>query len=52
MAAVATGIVYVGSMIKIADVTDGTSNTYLLGEKYLVPDDYENGNDAATTKTQ
>ena len=40
------GIIYVGSLIKIADITDGTSNTYLLGEKYLDPDNYANGNDA------
>ena len=36
---------YVGSLIKMADVTDGTSNTYLLGEKYLSPDYYANGLD-------
>ncbi|MBU4397903.1 MAG: DUF1559 domain-containing protein, partial [Planctomycetes bacterium] len=45
IAKVATGIVYMGSLIKIADVTDGTSNTYLVGEKYLNPDDYETGSD-------
>ena len=40
---VATGIVYVGSMVKMADIRDGTSNTYLLGEKYLDPDYYTTG---------
>ena len=45
VARVATGIVYVGSLIKMADVTDGTSNTYLLGEKYLCPDYYADGID-------
>ena len=32
VAKVATGIVFCGSMITMADVTDGASNTYLLGE--------------------
>ncbi|MBU4272350.1 MAG: DUF1559 domain-containing protein [Planctomycetes bacterium] len=41
----ATGVVYCGSLIKMADVTDGTSNTYLVGEKYLRPDDYATGLD-------
>jgi prepilin-type processing-associated H-X9-DG protein len=45
IAKVATGIVYYSSLIKMADVADGTSNTYLVGEKYLNPDDYETGND-------
>jgi prepilin-type N-terminal cleavage/methylation domain-containing protein/prepilin-type processing-associated H-X9-DG protein len=45
ISAVATGIVYCGSMITIADVTDGTSCTYLAGEKYLNPDDYATGKD-------
>ena len=45
VAQVATGIVYTGSLITIADVTDGTSNTYLVGEKYLDPDNYVTGMD-------
>jgi prepilin-type N-terminal cleavage/methylation domain-containing protein/prepilin-type processing-associated H-X9-DG protein len=45
VAKVATGIVYTGSMVKEADVTDGTSNTYLLGEKYVMPDCYATGGD-------
>ncbi len=45
VAKVATGVAYCGSLITLADVTDGTSNTYLLGEKYLTSDDYGNGMD-------
>jgi prepilin-type N-terminal cleavage/methylation domain-containing protein/prepilin-type processing-associated H-X9-DG protein len=40
-----TGIFYVGSMLTMAQITDGTSNTYLIGEKYLIPDFYFNGLD-------
>jgi prepilin-type N-terminal cleavage/methylation domain-containing protein/prepilin-type processing-associated H-X9-DG protein len=40
-----TGVICTGSMIKAADVTDGTSNTYLIGEKMLCPDAYYTGND-------
>ena len=43
----ATGISYLRSRVKMIDITDGTSNTYLLGEKYLTPDNYLNGVDPA-----
>ena len=39
----ASGVSFCLSMIGAKDVTDGLSNTYLLGEKYLVPDCYATG---------
>ena len=33
------------------DVTDGTSKTYLIAEKYLNPRDYENGRDQSDNET-
>ncbi len=41
-----SGICFVRSEISLKDVTDGASNTYLLGEKYLDPDNYTTGDDA------
>ena len=38
-----TGISHVVSQIRVADVRDGTSNTYMLGEKYLDATGYTNG---------
>lgn len=32
-----TGIGYVRSQVRVADVSDGMSNTYLVGEKYVDP---------------
>ena len=45
VAAVATGIFFYGSLIRQRDVTDGTSNTFLAGEKYVGPDWYATGTD-------
>jgi prepilin-type N-terminal cleavage/methylation domain-containing protein/prepilin-type processing-associated H-X9-DG protein len=42
-ATMTTGIFYAGSMLTMADITDGTTNTYLCGEKYLGTDYYAIG---------
>jgi len=39
------GISYLRSMIRAAEVSDGLSNTYLVGERYLNPDHYATGLD-------
>ena len=51
IAAAVNGIIFVGSEIKVADVADGTSCTYLFGEKYLSPDNYANGLDDGDNET-
>ena len=35
-----TGVIYASVAIKMREIEDGTSNTYLLGERYLNPDFY------------
>ena len=40
-----TGVSFLRSEVKLADVTDGANATYLIGEKYLNPDDYYDGID-------
>jgi len=39
------GICYQRSVIDFSRVTDGTSNTYMVGEKFLNPFSYEDGSD-------
>ncbi len=38
-----TGIVFVRSRVKMSAIKDGSSNTYMVGEKYLNPDNYDGG---------
>ena len=41
------GVVYLRSEIAISLITDGTSNTYLFGEKYLKPESYHGSSGTA-----
>ncbi len=40
-----TGVCFLGAEITLANISDGTSNTMLYGEKYVEPDKYETGTD-------
>ncbi len=42
-----TGISYERSQVRVGSITDGASNTYMLGERYLNPDAYYTGSDPA-----
>jgi len=39
------GVVYQRSTVAIGHIDDGTTHTYLLGERYLMPENYSNGRD-------
>ena len=41
------GVTHQRSQVRLAQIVDGTSKTYMVGEKYLNPDNYLNGNDPA-----
>lgn len=41
------GITFAQSKIRMGQITDGTSSTYCIGEKYLDPTKYTNGQSAA-----
>ena len=47
----ATGVCYLRSSLSLARIVDGTSKTYLIGEKYLNPDSYANGSDGADNES-
>jgi prepilin-type N-terminal cleavage/methylation domain-containing protein/prepilin-type processing-associated H-X9-DG protein len=42
-----TGIVYQRSTIRLSEITDGTSNTFMVGEKHLAVQHYRTGLDLA-----
>jgi prepilin-type N-terminal cleavage/methylation domain-containing protein len=46
---ICTGVVFQRSEITMGMIGDGTSSTYLVGEKYLNPDFYTEGADASDT---
>jgi prepilin-type N-terminal cleavage/methylation domain-containing protein/prepilin-type processing-associated H-X9-DG protein len=46
-----TGIIFRRSNIRFSNITRGSSNTFLLGEKYLNPDHYTDGRDPADNET-
>ena len=48
---VANGVSYCGSTVTVAEITDGLSNTYLIGEKYLDPDNYTTGSGSGDNET-
>jgi len=40
-----TGLIFSCSQTKMGEVRDGTSNTYMIGEKYVQPEKYEESGD-------
>ena len=46
-----TGVAHFGSEVRIAQITDGLSKTYLVGEKYLDPQHYLDGRGAGDKRT-
>ncbi len=46
-----TGISYQRSQVRMADITDGASNTFLIGEKYINLDHYTDGKDQGDDET-
>jgi prepilin-type N-terminal cleavage/methylation domain-containing protein len=46
-----SGICYPRSEVRLAQVADGATNTFLIGEKYLQPDAYTNGTDSGDNES-
>lgn len=46
-----TGIVYQRSQVRLADIADGASRTYLFGEKYMDAAHYDDGRDGGDNQT-
>ena len=46
-----TGISFQRSEVAVKNVSDGTSNTYLIGERFIDPEDYETGKDGGDNET-
>jgi prepilin-type processing-associated H-X9-DG protein len=40
-----TGVSYFRSKVRIKDISDGLTHTYMVGEKFLYSDQYDTGND-------
>jgi prepilin-type N-terminal cleavage/methylation domain-containing protein/prepilin-type processing-associated H-X9-DG protein len=51
VAKTATGVCYLRSQVALTQISDGVSNTYMLGEKCLNPDTYYNGGDGADNES-
>ena len=51
IASFSTGISYLRSQITLGQIRDGSSNTYMIGEKYLNPDNYTSGRDGADNES-
>ena len=46
-----SGICYERSTVKISQITDGTSKTFMVGEKFIPTDQYDTGNDPGDNET-